>query len=64
MHAYLSVPSAQQSLPASFVSAEGADALYGCVDWFLYQPPDPGRADASTECAALNAAGPELAVSY
>jgi hypothetical protein len=63
MPAYLTVPSAPQSSPASFLSVPGAEAIYGCVDWFFYQSPDPEEALAGTE-SALNPADAGLAVSY
>lgn len=64
MHAYLTVPSAQQSSQASSVSIPGAEAIYGCVDWFFYQSPDPQEAiDSTKSSTSLNVAGAELAVS-
>ena len=65
MHAYLTVPAAQPTSPAGFLSVPGAEAIYGCVDWFFYQAPDPVEPIAGTESASsINAAGAELAVTY
>ena len=65
MRTDLTVPSAQQASPASFLTVPGAEAIYGCVDWFFYQATDPPESIVSPGCASsLNAAGAELAVSY
>ena len=64
MYPDLAEPSAQQPPEATVLSIPGNDALYGCVDWFFYQPP-PGKPVASADSPpALTPARAELALSY
>jgi len=64
MHSDLAESSAQQTPEATVLGSPGADALYGCVDWFFYQPP-PGKPVAGAGGApALNPPRAELALSY
>jgi hypothetical protein len=62
MHVYLTDPSAQQTPQTAVLGIPGADALYGCVDWFFYQPPQPEREIVSAEDSSPLNSTAELAL--
>jgi hypothetical protein len=65
MHSLLTDPSTSQTPKAAILGIPGADAIYGCVDWFFYQPLQPGREVAGAESpTVLHPPGAELALTY